>query len=38
MKGRCESDCRGDEVYPTTLGNKEKTRLKLEMMMMMLRT
>ena len=30
MEGRCESDCRGDEVYPATFGNEEKTGLKLD--------
>ena len=29
MEGRCESDCRGDEVYPATFGN-EKTGWKLD--------
>ena len=29
MEGRCESDRRGDEVYPTTFGI-EKTGLKLD--------
>ena len=28
MGGRCESDRGGDEVYPATFGNKEKTGLK----------
>ena len=35
MEGRCEIDRVGDEVYPATFGNEEKTGLKLEMMMMM---
>ena len=26
----CESDCGGDEVYPATFGNEEKTGLKLD--------
>ena len=30
MEGRCESNCRGDEVYPATFGNEEKTGLKLD--------
>ena len=30
MEGRCESNCRGDEVYLATFGNEEKTRLKLD--------
>ena len=30
MEERCESDCRGDKVYPVTLGNKKKTGLKLD--------
>ena len=30
MEGRCESDCGGDEVYPATFGNEEKTGLKLD--------
>ena len=30
MNGRCESDCKGYEVYPATFGNKEKTGLKLD--------
>ena len=30
MEGRCESDCRGNEVYPATFRNEEKTGLKLE--------
>ena len=25
MEGRCESDRGGDEVYPATFGNEEKT-------------
>ena len=29
MEGRCESNRGGDEVYPTTVGNEEKTGLKL---------
>ena len=29
MKGRCESDRGGDDVYPATFGN-EKTGLKLD--------
>ena len=30
MEGRCESDRGGDEVYPATFGNEEKTGLKLD--------
>ena len=30
MEGRCESDRGGDEVYPATFGNEEKSGLKLE--------
>ena len=30
MEGRCESDRGGDEEYPTTFGNEEKTGLKLD--------
>ena len=33
MEGRCESDRGGDEVYPATFGDEERTGLKLEMMM-----
>ena len=33
MEGRCESNCRRDEVYPATFGDEERTRLKPEMMM-----
>ena len=29
MKGRCESNCGGDEVYPATFRNEEETGLKL---------
>ena len=34
MKGRCESDCGRDEVYPATFGDEERTGLKLDTMMM----
>ena len=30
MEGRCENDRVGDEVYPATFGNEEKTGLKLD--------
>ena len=30
MKGRCESDCGRDEVYPATFRNEEETGLKLD--------
>ena len=30
MEGRCESNRGGDEVYPATFGNEEKTGLKLD--------
>ena len=30
MKGRCESNRVGDEVYPATFGNGQKTGLKLD--------
>ena len=30
MEGRCESDRGGDEVYPATFGNEDKTGLKLD--------
>ena len=30
MEGRCESNRRGDEVYPATFGNEEKTGLKVD--------
>ena len=30
MEGRSESDRRGDEVYSATLGDEEKTNLKLD--------
>ena len=30
MEGRCESDCGGDEVYPITFENEDKTGLKLD--------
>ena len=30
IEGRCESNRGGDEVYPTTFGNEEKTGLKLD--------
>ena len=36
MEGRCESDCGGDEVYPATFGNEEKTELKLDIRKQML--
>ena len=30
MERKCESDCRGDEVYLATFCDKEKTRFKLD--------
>ena len=30
MEGKYESDRGGDEVYPVTIGNEEKTGLKLD--------
>ena len=30
MKGRCESNRGGHEVYPATFGNEEETGLKLD--------
>ena len=30
MEGSCESDCGGDEVYPATFSDEEKTELKLD--------
>ena len=30
MEGRSESDCGGDEVYPVTFDDEEKTGLKLD--------
>ena len=29
MKGRCENNCGGDEVYPATFRNEEENGLKL---------
>ena len=33
MEGRYESDCRKNEMYPTTFGDEERIELKLDMMM-----
>ena len=33
MEGRCESDRGGDEGYPATFDDEERTGLKLDMMM-----
>ena len=30
MEGRCERNCRGDEVDLATFGNKKKNELKLD--------
>ena len=30
MKGRCEIGREGDELYPATFGDEEKTRMKVD--------